>query len=97
VLIVRPDSGNPGAPVLVTGQDFPANTSIVVDLGLDGVGTLYPAFATDSSNGRGIFRATFTLPMDWSSGTAALPGRVTITARTADGSAQTTAFFDLQP
>lgn len=96
-LIVRPGGGSPGSQVLVTGQGFPANTPVRIDLALEGGSPSFPNIASDSTNFRGVFRATFALPGDWSGGTATLPGRVIITATTADGSVRASTGFDLAP
>jgi hypothetical protein len=96
-LIVRPDVGSPGSPILVTGRGFPANTPVRIDLRLEGTELTFPGIASDGTNFRGVFRTTFAMPVDWPGGTATLPGDVVITAVTADGGVQASTRFNLSP
>ena len=98
---VSPSAGGAGTSVVASGGGFPANTH--VDLYLGGIvrGAAIAAadshaYATATTDRRGNFSMTFTVPTNWPSGAAVEPGRLVVLVATTDFSVEASAVFEFR-
>lgn len=92
----QPLSGGEGSRVTLTGGGFPANSQINVHLAtFDGqVGSGPPvAYATTTTDARGLYRVDFVMPGRWPDGSPITPGRILLLVATANFSHEASAVF----
>ena len=95
---VNPSSGSAGTRVTVRGGGFPANSAVGLYMAgvvrAAGVGQAPHAYATTTTDARGDYRMSFTMPATWPGGVRIEAGRLSLLVATTDFSVRATSTFD---
>ena len=94
---ISPSSGGAGTVVTVSGEGYPASTSVTIYLGTfdESVGSGNPfLYGTTKTDTTGKFSTAITMPAVWPNGVAVASGELVIWARTDDSSVQQSAVFN---
>jgi hypothetical protein len=97
LISVSPQSGGANTEVVVSGENFPAGTAVMLRLGPPDVGATPNSYGSAVADGDGRFTLTFLVPESWPDGTPITTPELTVIVINEDGSVKATAPFAFQP